>query len=104
MPTVKKENFLGELTDDVSTPTVMYLLPPGETRVDVVYPSGTTATVTPKQTKDPDNTTNLGPVEINGEEVELTNTGSFLITGPGWVCFIVASFSGTDPISVFGTR
>ena len=101
---VKQENFVGRITANVSTPTVMYRLPPGDTRVDVTYPDGTTATVTPKQTQDPENTTNLAPVEVNGTEVELTNTGSFVLTGPCWVCFIVASFSGSDPISVFGTR
>ena len=102
--TVKKENFLGELTANVATPTVMYHLPPGETRIDVVYPLGTTGSVTPKQTKDPNNTTNLGPIEFCGEQIVLTNTNSFSMKGPCWVCFIVDSFAGTDPIIIFGTR
>ena len=104
MPTIKKEHFVGELAANISTPDTMYPLAPGENRIDVVYPDGTAGTVTPKQTKDPNNVTNLGPVELCGDQIVLTNTYSYIAQGPGWMCFIVSGFSGSNPISVFGSR
>ena len=102
--TVEKEVLMGEVSANAATPTVMYRLPPGITRVDVTYPSGTTATLTPKTTQAPQNTANLAPIYADGEEVSITGTDAFEVRGPGWLCFIVASFSGSSPISIFGSR
>lgn len=102
--TTKLEHGVGQITEDAAVPTVMYPLKPGLNRIDVTYPNGTAATITPKSTKDPNNTDNLAPVEIDGTALEITATTQFQFVGPGWLCFGVSSFSGTDPIDVFITR
>jgi len=102
--TTKLDHPVGTIAANAATPVEMYPLRPGLNRVDVTYPSGTTATITPKSTKDPNNTDNLASVEIDGAALEITGTEQFQVVGPGWLCFVVASFSGTDPIDVFISR
>ncbi len=102
--TTKLPHPVGTIAANAATPGDMYPLRPGMNRVDVTYPSGTTATITPKSTKDPNNTDNLAGVFVDGTELEITATNQFQIVGPGWLCFVVASFSGTDPIDVFISR
>ncbi len=102
--TTLKEHGIGKISGNAATPDDMYPLLPGTNRVDVTYPAGTTATITPKSTKDPNNTASLAPVVLDGSEVSITNTYQFQFVGPGWLCFIVSGYSGATSIDVFITR
>ena len=66
----------------------------GEHRVDVIYGENVTGTVTPKHTVDPINPDSMNAVTVDGEELILTATGSFVVFGPCLVGFIVASLAG----------
>lgn len=102
--TTLKDRPVGTIAANAATPNEMYPLLPGVNRVDVTYPSGTSATITPKSTKDPNNTANLGSVFVDGVAVSITGTYQFQVMGPGWLCFAVSGFSGANPIGVFITR
>lgn len=101
--TTIKEHGVGTISANSPTPTDMYPLLPGINRVDVVYPAGTAATITPKTTSDPSNAANTSPVYMNGVSHQFTATNTFEIVGPGWLGFVVAGFSG-DPIEIRVTR
>ena len=77
-----------------TAPTYFIKVGAGEHRVDVIYGANVTGTVTPKHTVDPMNPDSMNAVTVDGEELVLTATGSFVIFGPCLVGFIVASLIG----------
>jgi len=77
-----------------TAPSFFIPIGPGEHRVDVIYGENVTGTVTPKHTVDPINPDSMNAVTVDGEELILTATGSFVVFGPCLVGFIVASLAG----------
>jgi hypothetical protein len=82
------------LSANATAPTHYLPLPPGKSRVDVVYGTGVTGTVTPKTSINPGIVAANAPLELNGEELVLYSSYSFEVTGPGFIGFIVASLAG----------
>ena len=77
-----------------TAPSFFIPIGPGEHRVDVIYGENVTGTITPKHTVDPTNPDSMNAVTVDGEELILTATGSFVVFGPCLVGFIVASLAG----------
>lgn len=77
-----------------AAPTYFIPIAAGEHRVDIIYTENATGTVTPKQTVDPTNPDSMSAVTVDGTELVLTGSGSFLIVGPCFVGCVVASLAG----------
>ena len=88
------EHPLMTLGANETAPSFFIRIGAGEHRVDVVYGDNVTGTVTPKHTVEPENPDSMNAITVDGEELILTATGSFVIFGPCLVGFIVASLAG----------
>ena len=81
------------LDANAATPTKCLRVPKGTHRVDIEYGAGVTATITPRQSATTD-AAGLHACKIGADAIVLTGTDSFLIVGPCYLAFIVASLSG----------
>lgn len=81
------------LDANAATPLKCLRVPKGLHRVDVKYGAGVTGTITPRQSASADSA-DLHACKIGTDAIVLTSTDSFLIVGPCYLAFIVASLTG----------
>ncbi len=89
------------ISADEVAPTSWMRIGQGLHRVDVEFSASASASVTPKQTSNPMNTSATHAVEKDGSAVVLTGSGSFMVHGPCYVGAIVSGLSGVENIKFF---
>lgn len=88
---------------NAAAPAVFLPLKSGLNRVSVTYGDNVTGTFTPKFTTDPENPDSMDRITEDATEIVATGTRNFMVYGPGYLGFIMASLSG-GTISVQATR
>lgn len=82
-----------------ATPSSFITLGKGEYRVDFELSEGGSASITPKQTTNPRNSSALQEVTVDGTALVATSSTSFIVAGPVFIGAIVTGLSGTIKVS-----
>ena len=89
---------------DSASPNVFLKIDSGVYRVAIVYGTGVTGTLVPKFTTDPENPNSYVTIQRDGTNLSLTGTDYFLLNGPGYLCWTLATLSASGFIDVQATR